>query len=336
MKKFIIILIILFLVSSGILIKQFYSFLNSAPSATHTEKIIEITRGSSPKFISNLLEKEGIITSATKFYWLIRLTRNSGVIKAAEYQFYTDLKPNDVLSILKSGKPFLRKVVIPEGSSMKQIGDILEKANIVSKDNFEKATHDTKYLHEAGIDANSAEGFLYPETYEFPKNTPARDVVKKMINTFKESYDPQWDIEGKKYNLSRNQIVTLASIIEKESGVPAERTLISAVMHNRLQQGMKLQSDPTVIYGIPNYAGNITKNDLLTPTPYNTYTNYGLPPGPIANPGKESLFAAVYPANAPYIFFVSKNDGTHVFSVTYKDHLKEVNKFQPKPDKNKH
>lgn len=335
MKRFIISLVILFLVASGLLIQQSYVFLKAKPSKTHNEKIIDILPGSTPKHISNILAKERVVTSDTKFYLLIRILNRGKDIKAAEYQFFTDIGPLEVLDILTSGKPYLHKVSVPEGSSMNQIGDILENKEIVSKEEFLKAAHDSELLKRNGIEANSAEGYLFPETYSFAKRSNGRDVVNKMLNTFQDNYDPAWDVEGKKYNFSRQQIVTLASIIEKETGVPSERPLISAVMHNRLKQGMKLQSDPTVIYGIPSYSGNITKRDLLTRTPYNTYTNYGLPPGPIASPGKESLRAAVFPANVKYIFFVSKNDGSHTFTETYKEHLKKVEKHQIEPFKRK-
>lgn len=331
MKKFIILFVIFFLVGSGALIQQSYTFLKNKPSEIHSEKIIDIPPGSSPKYISNILAKEGVVTSATKFYLLIRVLNKGKEIKAAEYQFFTDMDPLAVLDLLISGKPYLHKIPIPEGSSMNQIGDILDNKKIVSKEEFLQSAHDPEVLKSNGIEANSAEGYLFPETYYFAKRSSARDIVDKMLKTFQENYDPLWDIEGKKYNFSRHQIVTLASIIEKETGVPSERPLISAVMHNRLKVGMKLQSDPTVIYGIPNFSGNITKKDLLTPTPYNSYTNYGLPPGPIASPGKESLRAALFPANVNYIFFVSRNDGSHIFTGTYKEHLKEVEKHQIEP-----
>lgn len=335
MKKFIALFIILFLLAVGISAQQSYSFFKKKPSAIHNEKIIDIPSGSGLKYISTLLTKEGVVTSATKFYLLIRILGKDREIKAAEYQLFTDMSPLDVLEILISGKPYLHKIPIPEGSTMEQIGNILEKSKIVSKEEFLKAAHDTALLKSNGVEANSAEGYLFPDTYSFPVRSSGNIVVNKMLKTFNDNYDPQWDTEGKKYNLSRHQLVTLASIVEKETSIPSERGLISAVLHNRLKSGMKLQSDPTVIYGIPNFTGNITKKDLLARTPYNTYTNYGLPPGPIASPGRDSLMAAVFPADVDYIFFVSKNDGSHIFTSTYKEHLKEVNKHQVEPFRRK-
>lgn len=333
LKKFILIILLLLIVTFGFIIQQSYTFLKDKPSLDHVEKLIDIPPGSTPKMIANLLKKEEIVTSSLKFYLLIRVLNKGKEIKAAEYQFFTDLIPFSVLSILTSGKPYLHKITIPEGSNIKQIADIFESNNILSREEFLKAAYDPAILKNNGIEANSAEGYLFPETYSLQKRSSGNEIVNKMLKTFNANYDPQWNTEGKKYNFTRHQIVTFASIIEKETGIPQERPLISAVFHNRLKIGMKLQSDPTVIYGIPNYNGNITKRDLITPTPYNTYTNYGLPPGPIASPGKESLRAAVYPSDVDYLYFVSNNDGSHVFTKTYKDHLKEVEKHQIQPFK---
>ena len=292
MKRLIILVIILSLLALGIFAQQSYSFLKTKPSETHNEKIIDIPPGSSPRYIANALAKEGVVTSATRFYLLVRILGKDRAIKAAEYQFFTDMSPLDVLDILISGKPYLHKISIPEGSSMEQIGNILENKNITSKEEFLKAAHDPGLLKSNGIDANSAEGYLFPETYSLPKRSTGKDIVNKMLNTFQDNYDPQWDPECKKYNFSRHQIVTLASIIEKETGIPSERPLISAVIHNRLKKGMKLQSDPTVIYGIPNFSGNITKQPAYKDESYRLS-------GSLKNADKimrDSFFVSVHPS----------------------------------------
>ena len=320
--------ILLGFVTSLVIAYKAYTFINTTPSAIHEEKIADIQRGMPVKKIAEILEKEGVITSAFSFQIMIRILDKAQDIKAAEYQLFTDMKPQEVLNVLISGRPYLRRVLVPEGSNMEQIAQAFENSLITSKDEFLQAAHDTQLLQSFNIPANSAEGYLFPDSYDFPRRTPGVEVVKKMLQNFSAHYDPAWDEQGKKFNLSHHQIVTLASIIEKETGVDSERLMISAVFHNRLKQKMKLQSDPTVIYGIINFDGNLTKENLRAPTPYNTYINYGLPPGPIARPGKDSLFAAINPANVPFLFFVSKNDGTHIFSTTYKEHRKQVKKFQ--------
>ena len=177
-----------------------------------------------------------------------------------------------------------------------------------------------------GTNAGSLEGYLYPDTYYFPKNSNADGVIKVMADRFKAVYK-EFDNNDKK-NLSDHEIIILASMIEKETGVNSERNLISAVFHNRLKRGMRLECDPTVIYGLgTSFDGNITKENLKNTTPYNTYQIKGLPAGPIANPGKESIDAAMNPSDVDYLFFVSKGDGTHVFSSNYRNHINAVNKY---------
>jgi UPF0755 protein len=184
------------------------------------------------------------------------------------------------------------------------------------------------------IKSKTLEGFLFPETYKFSKASTEKTILKKMVDTFFQKLPVNYEQLAKKVGLTFYEAIILASIIEKETSVPAERTLIASVFHNRLKQRMRLQTDPTVIYGIKNFDGNLTRKQLRTRTPYNTYINYGLPPTPIANPGLESLMAAVKPANSNYIYFVAKGDGTHAFSVNYQQHKRAVAKFQRRRKRN--
>jgi UPF0755 protein len=185
-----------------------------------------------------------------------------------------------------------------------------------------------KYL---GVDEQTLEGYLYPETYSFTHYSGDRVILKTMVDKFKEVWNRDLKMMADQKNMSMHDVVTLGSIIEKETGAPEERPIISSVFHNRLKMGMKLQSDPTVIYGKKGDKRNITKQDLLTPSPYNTYTLPGLPVGPIANPGKDSMMAAINPSDSRFLYFVSQNNGTHVFTSNYKDHQKAVTKYQLDP-----
>ena len=195
---------------------------------------------------------------------------------------------------------------------------------------FIAKAHDPLLLQELRIEGISVEGYLFPETYFFSKPATSYKIIRTMVQKFWEHFSDDLRFQGQKLGLTEHQVVILASIIEKETGVSEERRLISAVFHNRLKINMKLQSDPTVIYGIKNFSGNLTKKDLLTSTPYNTYTHEGLPIGPIANPGREALGATVNPAPATYLYFVSMNNGQHFFSTNLKDHNRAVWKYQVK------
>ncbi|OGQ59681.1 MAG: hypothetical protein A3G92_00915, partial [Deltaproteobacteria bacterium RIFCSPLOWO2_12_FULL_38_8] len=306
---------------------EIYLFLNSTPTQEKIEQVIEIPPGTPFRRIAKNLKLKGIITHEIKFYLLSRWKGNLTKIKAGEYLLYTNMKPLEVLDTLVSGRTYLYRVTIPEGYNLYQVADVVASLMLVSREEFLTKAYDLIFLNELGISGASVEGFLFPETYFFSKPITADKIIKTMVFKFFENYSEDIRFQAQKFNFSQHQIVTLASLIEKETAVPEERRLISAVFHNRLRQGMKLQSDPTVIYGIKNFTGNLTKKDLLTPTPYNTYTHLGLPFGPIANPSRASLEAAVNPAPVDYLFFVSKNDGSHFFSNNYRDHVNAVNRY---------
>jgi UPF0755 protein len=179
-----------------------------------------------------------------------------------------------------------------------------------------------------GITADTLEGYLFPDTYYFPSGLESKSIITAMVKQFRIAFKPEWQTRAEELGMSVHEVVTLASIIEKETGAPEERPLISSVFHNRLKKGMRLETDPTVIYGIPDFDGNIKRRHLNTYTPYNTYKIKGLPPGPIASPGAAALEAALYPAQSKYLYFVSKKDGTHQFSATIKEHNAAVRKYQ--------
>jgi UPF0755 protein len=224
----------------------------------------------------------------------------------------------------------LYKVTVPEGSTLKQIAAIVESAGLATRAEFLSVAADADFVREKGIDAGTFEGYLFPETYFFPKNTAAREVITAMVDRFRSVFTEAWKKRAADIGLSVHQVLTLASIIEKETGAPSERPIISSVFHNRLRRGMRLETDPTVIYGIDDFDGNLTRKHLATPTPYNTYLISGLPPGPIASPGRAAIEAALYPADTAYLYFVSKKDGTHQFSKTFADHNRAILTYQLK------
>ncbi len=331
MKKLLWIGISTLLVIAIFLFTEVYLFLNSTPSFERSEQIVSIPAGTPFRKIAKELKLKGVITNEFKFYILSRYKGNLTKIKAGEYLLYTNLKPLEVLDIMVSGRTYLYRVTIPEGYNMVEVSKIVSALGLVTEEDFLKKAVDPILINHLQIRGVSVEGYLFPETYYFSKPVTSEKIIETMVKRFKENYTDAISFKAQKLGLSQLKVVTLASIIEKETGIPEERRLISSVFQNRLRLGMKLQSDPTVIYGIfKSFSGNLTKKDLQTSTPFNTYTHLGLPLGPIANPGRESLDAAVSPAPSNYIFFVSKNDGSHVFTTNYKDHLKAVNQYQRK------
>jgi UPF0755 protein len=241
------------------------------------------------------------------------------------------MSPYEILKVLMSGKSVLHPVHIPEGYNIDQIADDLAAKKLVDRREFIKLARDPHMAKYLGINDITLEGYLFPDTYSFTHYTGDRVILKTMVDKFKEVYNRDIKKIADANNMSMHDVVTLGSMIEKETGAPEERPIISSVFHNRLKIGMKLQSDPTVIYGKIGDKRNITRRDLVTPTAYNTYTLKGLPVGPIANPGKESMLAAIKPAPSKFLYFVSQNNGTHVFTSNYKDHQKAVSKFQLDP-----
>lgn len=274
------------------------------------------------------LYKDGIIEYPSKFELLARLKGHDKSIKAGEYTLSSTMPPNTILSILVSGKVRLYKLTVPEGYNLKQIASLVSKSGYATDDNFLKTATNATLVHAMKIEAETFEGYLFPDTYHFPKGSSPEMIISTMVKRFWTVFEPEWTNRSKTLKLSVHQVVTLASLIEKETGAAFERPLIASVFHNRLKRRMRLETDPTVIYGLKDYNGNLTRKHLSMPTPYNTYTISGLPPGPIASAGIDAIKAALYPAETQFIYFVSKKDGTHQFSTSFKDHNRAVQKYQ--------
>ena len=292
------------------------------------EKVVAIKPGEGFKSISQRLFDAGIIQSPSKFSFLARIKGYDKRVKAGEYLFSARLTPAKILEMMVSGKVILYKVTVPEGYTMRQIAAVVAEAGLAKAEDFLKAAGDSVRVKTSGIEADTFEGYLFPDTYYFPKNIGPGKIVDTMVRRFHSVFLSEWKKRVDELGFSVHEIVTLASIIEKETGLPAERPLISSVFHNRLKKRMRLESDPTVIYGLDGFNGNITRKDLTAERPYNTYRIMGLPPGPIANPGARSLEAALNPAETDYLYFVSKNDNSHQFSTNVVDHNRAVRKYQ--------
>jgi UPF0755 protein len=276
------------------------------------------------------LERSGIVSSAAGFKALARLRGVTEKIQAGEYLFLRPATPGQVLDRLVTGDIIRLHLTVPEGLSLREIADRLATAEFADTAAFLPLAADQKFIRSLGIDAASLEGYLFPETYTFGSRTTSRELLRAMVAQFKKRTSAGLLQQAKKHGLNRHQLVTLASIIQKEAGSNQEMPLISAVFHNRLKKGMPLQADPTVIYGIEEFDGNLTRRHLLEPTPYNTYRMAGLPPGPIANPGSDALQAAADPAPVDYLYFVARGDGSHQFSSTLAEHNAAVRRYQLK------
>ena len=290
--------------------------------------VINMVQGQSLKAMADLLHEERIIKNPFMLILIARIKGYDKRLKAGEYLLSAAMSPRQILEIMVKGQVRLHKLTVPEGYSIYQIADLVAQAGLGSKTEFIKAATDADLARSMGLEADTVEGYLFPETYFFPKGVSVEKIIATMVQRFWSIFTPQWQDQAKSIGFTVHQIVTLASIIEKETGAPFERPLISSVFINRLKKNMRLESDPTVIYGIKNFNGNLTRQDLQTKTPYNTYKINGLPAGPIANPGRASLEAALYPEHTDYIYFVSKKDSTHYFSTNLKEHNRAVKKYQ--------
>lgn len=291
-------------------------------------KIIEIPDGTGLRQVAHLLMDQNLISSEQPFVSIVKMMGAERQIHAGEYQFHTAMSPIAILNELRNGNVLRHEVTIPEGYNIEQIARLLNYRGLVSYEEFLRLSRHPSFLRSLGIEGESLEGYLYPETYYFSKGEGERKIIQTMISTFNQFYTLDMEEKARVLSMTRREIVTLASIIEKETSVGNERPLISAVFHNRLKRRIRLQSDPTVIYGLPDFDGNLTRKDLRVHSPYNTYWVKGLPPGPIANPGNESLIAVLNPAPVDYLYFVSKNNGTHYFSKTLSEHNGAVQRYQ--------
>jgi UPF0755 protein len=303
-------------------------FQASRPMSDDNElQVFEVVPGMTLKRVSQELSRQNLIRSASAFQAIALIQDKQKLIMVGEYNISPSMLPADILQRITSGKTVLHPVTIPEGYRITEIANLLVKQDLADKENFLQQAKNMKLV--TGVSADSLEGYLFPETYHFGKFTTEATIIKKMVETFKERALKQEFLKrAREMGFSYHEIITLASLIEKETGKDSERKQISSVFHNRLKKNMRLQTDPTVIYAIENFDGNIRKRDLKIDSPYNTYRYKGLPPGPIASPGLKSIVAALYPAKTVNLYFVSRQDGSHQFSATLNEHNRAVQKYQ--------
>jgi UPF0755 protein len=297
----------------------------------------EVASGETLLGVAERLQAAGLLPHRALFgpAVLVGWARLRGVdraIKSGEYELEPGLTPREILDKLVTGQVKTHAVTLPEGLRLDELAARLEVAGITRGPAFLARAHDPELARSLGIEAGSVEGYLYPETYRFRRDSEPDEIIRRMHGELQLRWSDADREALARSGMSLHQVVTLASIVEKETSVPTERPLIAAVFRNRLALGMPLQTDPTVIYGIVrasgSFDGNLRRQDLETDSPYNTYTRRGLPPGPIASTGIESIRAVLSPAPVPYLYFVSRNDGTHVFSTTLADHSTAVRRYQ--------
>ncbi len=297
-----------------------------------TAVVVEVHPGESFSAMAGRLTREGSLRNPRLLVLLALLRGDTGRIKAGDYVFHGRVSPSQFLDYLVSGKGEFSVLTIPEGYALKDIAERIGEQRLGRAGDFLGLTHDATFIASLDLPFKSApaslEGLIFPETYHLYRGVPEAQLIHAMVRQFKRKAWPLLQQGAAGLHLSAYQLLILASIIEKETGVDAERPLVSAVFHNRLRQGINLGSDPTVIYGVPDFDGNLTRAHLRTPTPFNTYTHPGLPPTPIANPGIASIRAALAPAPVDYLYFVSRGDGTHQFSTDYRAHERAVDRYQ--------
>lgn len=289
---------------------------------------ISFPAGSGIRKLASELKQAGVIRSSWHFILMTRLRGESHRLKAGEYRFNDKMTPDEILRKIVSGEVDYRKFVLPEGYSIYQAAELLGQKGYLDKNVFLEKCRNRELLSRFGVSEASAEGYLYPATYNLSRTGGEEQLLGQMIAQFMKEYSSiQSGGTVKSSALTRHEIVTLASIIEKEAVTPAEKPLISSVFHNRLKIGMPLQSDPTAVYGVRAFSGKVSKSDIQHHSPYNTYLNKGLPPGPIGNPGRDAVLAAMNPAKSNYLYFVARQDGTHQFTRTLVEHNRAVKQY---------
>ena len=295
------------------------------------EQFVEIPAGASTRSIGDRLVSAGVIRNAWTYRLALWQSGQARTLKAGEYRFDQPISALDAIRKLARGEVYVLSVTFPEGLTIPDMAAIFESHGLGPGADFLKASKNVSLVAKLDSTAGNLEGYLFPETYSLSRHAEADQLVRLMVSRFEQVFTPALREEAAAQGLSARDTVTLASIIEKETANPTERSLVAAVYRNRLRIGMALQCDPTVIYGLQRhgkYTGNLRREDLAFDSPYNTYRYPGLPPGPIAAPGQASLEAAIHPANVDYLYFVSRNDGSHAFARTLEEHNRNVVKYQ--------
>jgi UPF0755 protein len=302
-------------------------FLISPADQGGRDEIFVVSQGSSLRDVAQDLENKGLVKSKTLFVLWSRIMGYSKGIKSGEYILSAAMPPMKILEKLRRGLILTHIITIPEGYVREQIAELLQEKGLVDRNVFLSLTEEPSVLKNYRVSGPSLEGYLFPDTYQFARGISPSLIIDAMVKRFWQMVGPFTD-RARETGMSMAKIVTLASIVEKETGRPEERPIIASVFLNRLKRGMRLESDPTVIYGLERFDGNLRKKDLVQENPYNTYMIHGLTPGPICSPGLEAIKAVIFPAETDYLYFVSKNDGSHQFSRTLSEHNRAVERYQ--------
>ena len=295
------------------------------------EQFVEIPAGAGSGSMARRLEEAGVVRSATAFRAAVWLRGSSRRLQAGEYRFDQPMTTAQVVDKIARGDVYVRAITFREGLTNREMAALFESGSFGAAADFLTAARNVKLVTDFDPAARDLEGYLFPDTYTLQRKTTAAQLVERMVSRFRKTLTPEMREEAGARGLSVRQLVTLASLVEKETGKAEERPIVAGVYTNRLRVRMPLQCDPTVIYAMMlagRYEGNIRREDLQMDSPYNTYRYPGLPPGPIAAPGEASLRAAAAPADVPYLYFVSRNDGSHVFATTLDEHNRNVVTFQ--------
>jgi len=295
------------------------------------EQFVTIRQGAGSAEIGRRLFDAQVVSDARLFRVALLWTGQGRDLKAGEYRFDGPLSPLDVIDVLVRGDVYARRITFPEGLTIEEMSKLYESHDFGSARDFVTAAKNIERIKDLDPNATDLEGYLFPETYALPRGTPASRLIDAMVDRFRVVYDDRMRASAAAQGLTTRQVVTIGSLVEKETGKADERPIVGAVYRNRLRIGMPMQADPTIVYALEKahrYNGNIRREDLALESPYNTYKYPGLPPGPIASPGKASLEGVLFPTDTPYLYFVSRNDGSHVFAQTLAQHNANVQKFQ--------
>ncbi|MFN8008208.1 MAG: endolytic transglycosylase MltG [Terriglobia bacterium] len=303
------------------------------------QKLILLEKGTSSYQIAMVLQQEGVIRHWYGMLSYLKIMKRSAHLQAGEYQFDRPLSIAQVAEKLIRGQVYYREVTIPEGYSIFDIAELMQQKGFLTSDAFFQAARQVNKLADVVEVKGTLEGYLFPDTYRLTRGTQADEFISMMLMKFRDIYKKKLETPLKDSPYSVNEIMTMASLVEKETGLDEERPLVAAVFYNRLRRKMPLQCDPTVIYAAllnGDFKGKIYQSDLQSNSSYNTYLRLGLPPTPISNPGIRSIEAALFPANVDYLYFVSNNQGGHIFSKTLEEHLKAVASYRRESARKSH
>ena len=310
-------------------------FVSDTSQVYDNPRFVEIPPGATTQTVAQILAEKGLLKHPTLFVICARITGRDKKLRAGRFRIDHSMSVWELLRHLTRGGSFDVRVTVPEGFTIFKIAGLVQRELGIDSLEFLRACRDTQLLRRLKIPGPTAEGYLFPETYYFPQGISADSVISTMYAEFKKHWKPEYSARAESLGMSINEVITLASIIEAEAHEKFEQPIISSVYHNRLAKGMKLQADPTTIYGLRKFDRPLSLKDLEDTSAYNTYRYFGLPPGPICNPGDSAIYYALYPDSTDYLYFVSRRDGTHIFSRTLKEHHRAIHSVKKLLRRNK-